>query len=834
MVPLCALVGGILLERVAPFQPREAAAILVVLTLVSLLAWRKGAGPTLWLSTIAAVAAAGITTSALHHETPAPELDVEDQEVVILEGCVVEPPVFSERQERFTLELAADARARVTLSLKPGQTGPALRYGQRAEVEARVRKPRTFRNPGAFDYEHYLARRKVYWMASVPSGRRPRVLPGRCGNRLAEYIFGLRGAALERIERMYAGDAYTTAMMEAVLLGETSKMEKVWTEHFRRTGTYHALVISGLHITVLAGVLLFLMRVAALRDLWALSLTALAAWLYTLVSGGSAPVVRAAGGFTLYLAARFCYRRTRVLNLLAAVAMVFLMWDPSQLYEASFQLSFLGVAAIGALAAPLVEHTSEPHLAAIRGLTRPTQGEQLPARAARFRVELRLLAETAALAARVPQRAVLMAMAPLLRAVFWVWEMLVLSLVMQFALALPMAVYFHRISFSGLTANLLVTPLMSAAVPVGFAAVLTGWRWPAWTAKLLVDWAAAAAAWHVRLEPWWRIPDPPGWLAAAFVAALVSVGVLACAKSRWWIAPGLALAAAFALLLWHPFPQEVAAGKLEVTAIDVGHGDSLLVVTPEGRRLLVDMGGFPTFGRGRARLDTGEDVITPYLLGRGIRRLDAAAVSHAEMDHMGGLGAVMENFRPAQLWLGRDGEGNGWDRMMAKAAALGVHVIRRRSGEVFMWGGVRVEVLSPTPEAPSRKANDDCLAMRISLGQHSFLLAGDLEREGEARLVREGRLRKTDVLKVAHHGSRTSSAEWFLGEVRPSMALISAGEGNPFRHPHGEVTGRLEAIPAAVLRTDRLGLITLRTDGRRYEMDAAAWKGNHRWLEPAF
>ena len=155
-------------------------------------------------------------------------------------------------------------------------------------------------------------------------------------------------------------------MMDAVLIGETARLERVWTDDFRRTGTFHALVISGVHVTVLAAVLLFLLRLLPISELSALAMTAAAAWLYALVSGFSAPVVRAAGGFTLYTLARACFRRARVMNLLAAVALVYLAWDPAQMFEASFQLSFLAVAAIGALAAPLLESTTAPYASGLR------------------------------------------------------------------------------------------------------------------------------------------------------------------------------------------------------------------------------------------------------------------------------------------------------------------------------------------------------------------------------------------------------------------------------------------------------------------------------------
>ena len=187
-----------------------------------------------------------------------------------------------------------------------------------------------------------------------------RVLAGRCGSTFWGAIYGLRGAALTRLADLYRGNPYRTGMMQAILIGETGRLEKIWTEDFRRTGTYHALVISGLHVTVLAGFLLLLLRVCLVPEGPALAATMLAAWLYALVSGWQAPVVRSAAGFTLFVVARYVFRRPRVLNILAAIAGVILLADPEQMFDASFQLSFLSVAVIGALAAPLLDRTSTP------------------------------------------------------------------------------------------------------------------------------------------------------------------------------------------------------------------------------------------------------------------------------------------------------------------------------------------------------------------------------------------------------------------------------------------------------------------------------------------
>jgi competence protein ComEC len=740
----------------------------------------------------------------------------------MLDGCVVSPPAFYEGRDQFLIELAPGARARVTLSIKDGETPPDLRYGQPVELQARMRRIRNFQNPGAFDYEGFSARSHVYWTAFTSAGSLVTVKPGRCGSRFQAAVFALRTAALGRIERLYSGNPYATAMMEATLIGESTRMERIWTDHFRRTGTYHMLVIDGLHITVLAAFLLFLLRLCFLPEMTALAITASGAWLYALVSGMNAPSIRAAGGFTLYVAARYFYRRGRLLNLLAAIAIVYLLWDPSQLFEAGFQLSFLAVAAIALLATPLLEATSLPYLRALAGINEPSRDPLLAPRAAQFRLELRLLSETLSYYAPISQAWAARVLALVARVAIFAYDLAVISTTIQIGLALPMAIYFHRISLTGLSANVLVVPLLALVVPLGFVAVFSMWRVPAIVAGWLLSAGEAIADWHTHLEPNWRVLAPPLWLGVLFCAALLLLAwALRRSKTLSWAAL-TAVLALFGLIFWHPFPPTLHPGELELTAIDVGQGDSLLVCFPDSKLLLIDGGGILAFGPHRsARIDIGEDVVSPYLWSRSIRRIDVVALTHAHDDHARGLPAVIENFHPSQLWTGAMAPSAAWSAVRQEASAKNVKILALTAGRSFDFGGARVEVISPpagyVPGASP--TNNDSLALRVTYGQRSLLLTGDMEKPMERSALAGAEPLRADILKVGHHGSNTSSIDPFLDAVSPRFAVISDGFENTFRHPHPQVLQRLAAHHASVLRTDQDGLITLRTDGRRISLE---------------
>ncbi|HEY2842601.1 MAG TPA: ComEC/Rec2 family competence protein [Bryobacteraceae bacterium] len=819
ILPLVAFAAGILLDHAFPFSTREAFCAVVAFAILAALPAAS------WIQRTAALLAmllAGVFAGAWHRPGPAPSIDATSKEIVILAGCVVEPTVFAEDRAQFTLELEPGARAHVLIPVNEGDPAPPrLSYGQRIEIEVRVRPPHNFNNPGEFDYAAYLARQHIFWTASMARNSPLTVLPGRCGWRFMSGIFALRTAALERIDRLYSGGDYDTAMMQAILIGETARLERVWTDDFRRTGTFHALVISGVHVTVLAAVLLFMLRLLPVSELSALAMTAVSAWLYALVSGFSAPVVRAAGGFTLYTLARACFRRARVMNLLAAVALVYLAYDPQQIFDASFQLSFLAVAAIGALAAPLLESTTAPYANGLRGIASMDVDAHLAPRVAQFRVELRLAAETVWLWTGVPLRWIQESLTAALRCALFAWEMLVISATVQVGLALPMGEYFHRVSFTGLSANLLIVPAMNAVVPLGFLAIFTGWQWAGRLAGTFLHFSARVAGWHATWEPAWRVPDAPLWLVLAFPASLIACALL-IRKKRF---RGLSLAAVlafFVLLLWQPWLSPQIPGTLEMTAIDVGQGDSLLLVLPGGTTMLIDGGGRLVYGRQRkSNLDIGEDVVSPYLWNRGIRRIDIMVATHAHQDHIGGLTALMANFRPNVLWTGA----NPSPELLAQARRLHIPAAQQHPAGPVELGGARIEVLAPSDDYSADKpGNNDSLVFRISYGSRSFLLTGDMERPIEAQLLAAGVNLHADVIKVGHHGSRTSSMQPFLDAVSPSVALISAGFENSFGHPHPDVLARLAARHTAILRTDLDGLVTARTDGQHLWFEIQAWQ----------
>jgi competence protein ComEC len=522
--------------------------------------------------------------------------------------------------------------------------------------------------------------------------------------------------------------------------------------------------------------------------------------------------------------AGYFYRERRAMNLLAAVALGYLVFDPEQLFDASFQLTFLAVGFLGAFAIPLIQATSHPLGRALSDLGDTGHDLHLAPRVAQFRVEMRLLSETLRLITRLPARVATVAVTLPARLLFFVYELVVTSAVVQLGLALPMVVYFHRVGFSGLSANAFVIPIMGFVIPAGFVAVFTGWGWVAAIAGKLLAISQFIVNWHAAIEPDWRIPTPPVWLAAALSAALIAT---ALPIRRWRLVAGTAAAALLMILLWHPFPPEIHAGELELTTIDVGQGDSLLVIFPDGKSMIVDGGGIPVFGRrSRPQLEIGEDVVAPYLWNRSIRHVDVVAITHGHEDHIGGIPALIDDFHPKELWIGAMPDGPSWRLVCEKAARQGVRTVRLEDGRRVAFGGAQISVVAPPGDylPAETPKNNDSLVLQVQYGRETFLLSGDVERAIERRMLASQELNRAAVLKVSHHGSKTSSTQDLLDRVQPAFAVISVGLENSYGHPNGDVLNRLREGHALVLRTDQDGLISIRSDGRRIRVETNRWR----------
>lgn len=747
--------------------------------------WRmRGGGWTLFLVGCCFGAAQFCTVEASNH-TILPVSGNSSRAMV--EGTVISPTDVDGDQVRLTIrtrrvtlrEQQIQGEERILLQLRLDRSmqkekAQTLKRGTLLAVPVQLIQPDSARNPGGFNYRDYLHRRYIHRIGEgnwrdVNILSRPFSVYGK--------IDSFRLFLEERLDRLYPENV--AGLMKGMLLGNRKAVPAEWEEDFTSLGLVHLLAISGLHVGVFAGGLYIGATLLSLTREKAAFFSIVTLPFYAVLTGAETPVIRATVMAVLGLISIACGKWKDNLSFLGLAALFILWWNPYQLLEVGFQLS--------------------------------------------FSVTFALLMATEWVSQRIPT--------------CWprVNQLIAVTLIAQAASYPLLITHFHEFSLFSWGGNLLVVPVVTAiGIPIGYLSLIVGgiheelgsvlalfvtelWSGIRSVLSFLAMWKAPRLFWPPL--PWWWLTAYAGTLCYCLWAWM---GGKIRRTRHGWMAGFLFIAVIGIPLI------EGSKDELRITFLDVGQGDAAVIETPEGNVILVDGGGVlpwekEPWQRKREAYDVGKRVLIPYLKYQGIQSIDWLIMTHGDADHIGGLKAVVNQFSVKHVIRNHASlQGSMETELMDCFRQQNIPVLIPKTGKEWeLEPGIKWQFLYPSEKSGEENhGNDSSLVFLMTVYGKKVLMTGDVEQAGEQEIMRQWNLPQIDLLKVAHHGSRTSSGEKWLQSIQPRMAVISVGRNNRFGHPSPEVLNRFKKRGVDIWRTDQDGAITVTISPHTWKVES--------------
>ncbi|HRH42979.1 MAG TPA: ComEC/Rec2 family competence protein [Pyrinomonadaceae bacterium] len=765
------------------------------------------------------------------------------------------------------VEQKISGNVRLFLPIRDEQTANeyeqlAIGYGTKLRVACELRREEKFQNPGGISNKQILDRQGIDATAIIKSpllienlGKIKTFAP-------FEWLSERRQNLIIEFKKHFS--VSTAGVLIASLLGNKYHLDKTTSESFREGGTFHILVISGLQITFIGGLAILFLRQFTRNRFWQFLLANLFLWAYTIAVGADPPVTRAALMFTVWYFAFVIFRQGTLLNTLAISALALLFWQPSNLFDQSFQLTFMCVLAIVAMSVPLLEK-----LQAI-GKWHPQAETPVPPKAPNclktwcetfywseknWQKELsRTVWQCKLFKTPYAEKLEHWRLQKILR---YIVETIIVSMIVQVWLIPFGVIYFHRISVFSILLNVPVGALiaiesLTAIVGVFIAQLSEILAAPFMWITEVLNWLILNITLFVIGFDWssFRLPHYAGQFGIIYLVYFVPIIALTIFLLQWspfalkfkiqnsrfkiWFA-FLSFLIFLTIIIFHPFSAPKTDGKLHVDFLDVGQGDSALVTMPTGETLLIDGGGRANFNKIYVQREDeepelfepdvqniGETVVSKFLWEKGYSKIDYLLPTHADTDHIQGLTDVARNFSINSALIARtplqDEDFAAFNKVLEQKQ-IPVTMVKR--GDVLNFGEVKIEVLSPNADAnPNAKwENNESIVLRIIYGETKFLMTGDMEKGAENEVLQLPQMLQSDVVKVAHHGSRTSSTQELIRATNAKLAIISVGKVSPFGHPHEEVVDRWKKSGAKTMTTGENGTISIISDGKNLRIE---------------
>lgn len=666
----------------------------------------------------------------------------------IVDGNLLKAKVMTEQKEVFQLYY------KMFTEEEKNYLNSHLQIGLTCLAKGSLSKAESSRNENSFNYQRYLKQQNIHWQLKAEN-----IEWSNCSTTNSSVVTKLKNFRQRGIT--YVNEHFpstSSGFVTALIFGDQTYIDEVVLTNYQRLGIVHLLAISGLHVSFLTGMIFYLgIRIGITRERMMIVILIFLP-MYAILSGASPSVLRACCMAMLFT---FLILRKKRLSAIASIGIVYLAMlviQPNMLFNIGFQLSF----------------------------------------AVTFAIMMSFL-----IFQKYPQKLI---------------QLLVVSIVCQLA-ALPILLYhFYEVSVLGVLLNVLFVPIYSSILlPFSILSLLTHIVLPP-VGDLLIIWLdkmfqicnhfANAVSSMPLASICFGKPDflIILILSVAIIGFFIKWESTSLMESKLWLYTLM-----FTLLFQYHVQKLNPYG--EVVFIDVGQGDAILIKLPFNRgNYLIDTGGnvvFPIeeWKKKRKTFNTGEDVIVPLLKSKGIHHLDKLVLTHADADHTGSASEVIQNFQVKEVVIGTDSEEFYRDKdSIQSALSKNIPIKRVKKGDLWTVDDATFYILHPYQK--SEDANDSSIVIFAKIGGLTWLFTGDASESVEQELIKEFPKLRVDILKVGHHGSKTSSSKDFLEHIQPKVAVISVGKDNRYGHPHHQVLEEMEKLETSILRTDMEGALT--------------------------
>ncbi|MFA5882059.1 MAG: DNA internalization-related competence protein ComEC/Rec2 [Eubacteriales bacterium] len=742
-----------------------------------------------------------------------------DQRVLIIGSVAAEPDVrlnaanytvkveeLVERDGESAVESSGEpVRGRILLTV--AGPAPQYSYGDRLEISGIPMVPKEPGNPGEFNYREYLKAKGIQLIIKSRQGAGVQKTGTGSINPVVDVCLKIKVKLMAVIDatmsRQHAG------LLAGILFGSGGRIDPGARNDFALTGVVHILSVSGYHMGLLVAFCVLCGNILQLNKTGRNILMVLVTSFYAVMTGASPPAVRALVMAWVLLLARHSGKEYDWPNSLSLAALVILLYDPRTLFNPGFQLSFTATWGILYLA-PLWREVSKL-FSRVRRL--PATAATLPAGSS----------------------------ASLTSAVTMVSQALAITVSAQAAIFPITSYYFNYISLVSLPANLIIVPLISLVMILGGFAALGGLLWLPlggtvnFSTGLILDLILRIARFLAGLPFAVVTVKQPSivQIAAFYVITVISIEafrnpeIWLRLRRRWSLHRTKVvplILAIVAAILWTSIVSPAGSGKLEVTFLDIGQGDAVLIQSPDGRSIIIDTGGVQ--GSPLSTYNPGEKVLAPFLRRKGISKIDLLLLSHAHADHIQGAEALVKSIGVNMLVVAPQFyEYPDSARLLNSFQEKGTQIRKVAGGEKVVFDEkITLEALSP-PGSAEAKENDDSLVVRLCFGELHILFTGDAGEMILQKLADDPSAAHAEIVKVPHHGSKSGWLERFYRVADPEMAVISVGP-NYFGHPSREVLNGLSGLNIPILRTDRNGAVIITSDGHNYQVETGKDKDN--------